>query len=201
MNYLDVSVLYPYAAGPGNVFAGLNIGINLTATQTVGDADAVDLKENDDVINALDYGLLVGYTYPINETMGVSAGYYLGLADWSGNGGADDDPSSDKHNGIVVNVDELWEMNRSLEREYEIDTEVLFALVQNSISTDGFSLESASKFLLQEQIIDSFISENYVVIQATGKKSRFTPAIESKSTLLMPPTNIMYHCNHMPHLA
>ena len=104
MNYLDVSVLYPYAAGPGNVFAGLNIGINLTATSTTGDADAVDLKENDDVINGLDYGLLVGYTYPLNETMAVSAGYYLGLADWSGDYGMDEDTSSDKHNGIVVNV-------------------------------------------------------------------------------------------------
>ena len=104
MNYLDVSVLYPYAAGPGNVFAGLNIGINLTATTTVGDADAVDMKEADDTINGLDYGLLVGYTYPINETMDVSAGYYLGLADWSGDGGADEDTSSDKHNGIVINV-------------------------------------------------------------------------------------------------
>ena len=104
MNYLDVSVLYPYAAGPGFVFGGLDIGINLSATSTTGDADAVDLKETDDVINGLDYGLLVGYTYPINETMGVSAGYYLGLADFSGDGGADDDPSSDKHNGMVVNV-------------------------------------------------------------------------------------------------
>ena len=104
MNYLDISVLYPYAVGPGNVFAGLDIGINLSATTTVGDADAVDLKEVDDVINGLDYGLLVGYTYPINETMGVSAGYYLGLADWSGDGGAEEDVSSDKHNGIIINV-------------------------------------------------------------------------------------------------
>ena len=104
MNYLDISVLYPYAVGPGNIFAGLNIGINLTATLTIGDADAVDMKETDDAINGLDYGLLVGYTYPINETMGISAGYYLGLADWSGDFGADEDTSSDKHNGIVINV-------------------------------------------------------------------------------------------------
>ena len=47
------------------------------------------------------------------------------------------------HNGIVVNVDELWEQNGTLEREYEIDTEVFFALVQNSISIDGLSLESS----------------------------------------------------------
>ena len=104
MNYLDVSVLYPYAVGPGNVFAGLNIGINLTATSTTGDADAIDMKETDDTVNGLDYGLLVGYTYPLNETMGVSAGYYIGLADFSGDGGASTDPSTDKHNGIVFNV-------------------------------------------------------------------------------------------------
>ena len=39
--------------------------------------------------------------------MGVSAGYYLGLADFSAMiGGGDDfteDYSSDKHNGLVVN--------------------------------------------------------------------------------------------------
>ena len=34
-----------------------------------------------------------------------------------------------------------------------------------------------SKFLLQEQIIDSFISENYFVIQATGKKSPACPGV------------------------
>ena len=104
MNYLDISVLYPYAVGPGNVFAGLDIGINLSASNKTGDADAVDMKEVDDMINALDYGLLIGYTYPINEAMGVSAGYYLGLADWSGDAGLDEDPYSDKHNGILVNV-------------------------------------------------------------------------------------------------
>ena len=62
------------------------------------------MKETDNAINGLDYGLLVGYTYPLNETMVVNAGYYLGIADWSGDGGADEDTSSDKHNGIVFNV-------------------------------------------------------------------------------------------------
>ena len=36
--------------------------------------------------------------------MGVSVGYYLGLSDFSGDGGADEDPSADKHNGIMLNV-------------------------------------------------------------------------------------------------
>lgn len=34
------------------------------------------------------------------------------------------------HNGIVVNVDKLWEENSDLIREYDIDTEVIFALYQ-----------------------------------------------------------------------
>ena len=29
MTYLDLLALYPYAVGPGNIMAGLNIGINL----------------------------------------------------------------------------------------------------------------------------------------------------------------------------
>ena len=101
-NYLDISVLYPYVVGPGNIFAGLNIGMNLSASSKTGSADAVDVPDNGK--NSLDYGLLFGYTYPINETMGVSAGYYLGLADFSGDFGAGSDTSSDKHNGIIFNV-------------------------------------------------------------------------------------------------
>ena len=104
MNYLDISVLYPYAVGPGNAFVGLDIGLNLSASVKAGDADSVDMKEADDTVNGLDYGLLLGYTYPINGDMGVSFGYYLGLADFSGDYGLDEDLSADKHNGLVVNV-------------------------------------------------------------------------------------------------
>ena len=32
------------------------------------------------------------------------------------------------HNGIIVNVDELWSKNSDLVRQYEIDTEVMFSL-------------------------------------------------------------------------
>jgi glucosamine--fructose-6-phosphate aminotransferase (isomerizing) len=46
------------------------------------------------------------------------------------------------HNGIVVNYADLWKKNPSLKREFEIDTEILPALVRNYI-VQGESVESA----------------------------------------------------------
>jgi glutamine---fructose-6-phosphate transaminase (isomerizing) len=37
------------------------------------------------------------------------------------------------HNGIVVNVDELWEKNPGLQREYLIDTEIIPALIRREL--------------------------------------------------------------------
>lgn len=37
------------------------------------------------------------------------------------------------HNGIVTNVDELWEKHKDISREYEIDTEVILALVRDDL--------------------------------------------------------------------
>jgi len=38
------------------------------------------------------------------------------------------------HNGIIVNADELWANNEAFAREYEIDTEILLALLNNSLN-------------------------------------------------------------------
>lgn len=46
------------------------------------------------------------------------------------------------HNGIVVNVDELWEKHSNLDRKYEIDTEVLLSLVRYYIQ-QNFSIENS----------------------------------------------------------
>jgi glutamine---fructose-6-phosphate transaminase (isomerizing) len=40
------------------------------------------------------------------------------------------------HNGIVVNVDELWKKHPSLVRENEIDTEILPALIRMELNND-----------------------------------------------------------------
>lgn len=49
------------------------------------------------------------------------------------------------HNGIVVNVDELWEQHSSITRENEIDTEVLLALISSEIKNSK-SVEEAVSF-------------------------------------------------------
>ena len=38
------------------------------------------------------------------------------------------------HNGIIVNVDDLWDVNKEIQRENEIDTEVMLALVRNNLN-------------------------------------------------------------------
>ncbi|MFD2568099.1 hypothetical protein [Pseudotenacibaculum haliotis] len=48
------------------------------------------------------------------------------------------------HNGIVVNVDELWEKNPQLKRDYEIDTEVLPSLIRDELNKKN-SLELSIK--------------------------------------------------------
>lgn len=46
------------------------------------------------------------------------------------------------HNGIIVNVDELWDQNPQIDRENEIDTEVLFALIRSELDSSK-SVEDA----------------------------------------------------------
>lgn len=53
------------------------------------------------------------------------------------------------HNGIVVNVDELWEQNLDLTRVNEIDTEVIPSLVRKEL-TNGFSLEKSVSNTLEK---------------------------------------------------
>ncbi len=54
------------------------------------------------------------------------------------------------HNGIVVNVEELWSKYESISREFEIDTEVLFALIHENIKTKNLSIESAVSKTMSE---------------------------------------------------
>ena len=48
---------------------------------------------------------MFGFTYPVNDDIGVYASYYMGLAEWM-EADADnaDDTAGDKHNGINVGV-------------------------------------------------------------------------------------------------
>ena len=46
------------------------------------------------------------------------------------------------HNGIITNVDDLWEMFTDLNREFEVDTEILLSLIRSFIN-EGSSLPEA----------------------------------------------------------
>lgn len=46
------------------------------------------------------------------------------------------------HNGIIVNVDEIWRAFPGLKREYEVDTEVLLALVRYFLQQTGSLVEA-----------------------------------------------------------
>ena len=48
------------------------------------------------------------------------------------------------HNGIIVNHAQLWEKHRNLERQYEVDSEIIFALLRDHLDR-GAPLEEASK--------------------------------------------------------
>lgn len=52
------------------------------------------------------------------------------------------------HNGIIVNENELWEKHTDLIREYEIDTEILFALIRKKLSNNP--LIQSSSFAVSE---------------------------------------------------
>lgn len=48
------------------------------------------------------------------------------------------------HNGIIVNVDELWQKNPDLKRKYEVDTEVLLSLIRKNMN-QGLNIVPAIK--------------------------------------------------------
>ena len=94
--YLDLSAIFPYPLGPGGVFAGIDIGMPLSAEgcSTVGTASEV-CNDIEDV--NMDFGLSLGYAYPINEMMAVYASYYMGLVEIT-------EDSKSKHTGIGLGM-------------------------------------------------------------------------------------------------
>ena len=49
------------------------------------------------------------------------------------------------HNGIVVNVDDLWAQHPDITRENEIDTEVLLALIRSEIDVENSVKKAVAK--------------------------------------------------------
>jgi len=53
------------------------------------------------------------------------------------------------HNGIIVNADKLWRENSDLSRKYEIDTEVLLALLRKYLDTNDYIQNAVAKAINQ----------------------------------------------------
>lgn len=53
------------------------------------------------------------------------------------------------HNGIIVNVDELWANYPTLSREFEIDTEIISALIKNDLKTSNHLITSINRSFKQ----------------------------------------------------
>jgi len=49
------------------------------------------------------------------------------------------------HNGIIVNVDELWQENSDLIRNYDIDTEIMLALIRKKLNAGLDSISAVTK--------------------------------------------------------
>ncbi len=81
--YLDLHALKPFSIGPGALFAGLDLGMNLSAkTKAEGCPAGLEGCGESDIEDVqMDYGLMLGYSFPINEKMSVYASYYHGLAE------------------------------------------------------------------------------------------------------------------------
>ncbi|MEZ4979962.1 MAG: hypothetical protein R2772_11810 [Chitinophagales bacterium] len=65
------------------------------------------------------------------------------------------------HNGIVVNVDEIWKRHESdLKRNLEVDSEVIFSLINNKMN-EGASIELACKTAFSEIVGTASIAAHF----------------------------------------
>ena len=69
------------------------------------------------------------------------------------------------HNGIVVNADELWEAHHDLEREYEIDTEIVLALVRKYLG-GGDALGKAVSRAIDDVFGTASVALGFIDLQA-----------------------------------
>jgi len=80
------------------------------------------------------------------------------------------------HNGIVVNVDELWGENTDLIREFEIDTEVMLSLIRKYLKQDQNTKSAVSKSI--NEIIGTvstalFFDDRNEIVLATNNGSLY----------------------------
>ena len=79
-NYLDLMIGSGYPIGPVNLTGTFLYGISLGSGKVEENGTEGDYPD-EDFGKFSDYGLIFGVNYPINESISLDAGYYLGLAE------------------------------------------------------------------------------------------------------------------------
>lgn len=91
------------------------------------------------------------------------------------------------HNGIIVNDEELWTKHEGLNRQYNVDTEIILALISKSVS-ENKPLEEAIKFVFGEiygATSIAFLSENNdELVLATNNGSLYLSFNKEKEILI-----------------
>lgn len=88
------------------------------------------------------------------------------------------------HNGIVVNVDELWKNNPDLERRSEVDTEIIIALIRKYISGGSAPVQAVRRAFSEIRGTASVavtFDDLQILILATNNGSLYT-ATSSRGT-------------------
>lgn len=91
INYITLHSIYPIQLQPNlSIFGGLQLGKGINGEVTLKASDGVDSADETEDVDAdeieLDYGLLIGGSFLINESIGIRASYFKGLSNVSGEG-------------------------------------------------------------------------------------------------------------------
>lgn len=81
------------------------------------------------------------------------------------------------HNGIVVNIDELWRANAALGRRWDVDTEVLLALVRAHYQQNGSptaALRATYRQMVGSASLGLLLSDLEALLLATNTGSLYT---------------------------
>ena len=90
------------------------------------------------------------------------------------------------HNGIITNYSELWKTNKKIKKETDLDTEILFKLIDKNNSNNN--LEESLKYTFAKiegtASLASFLRNHPNLILATNTGSIYFHFSEKKSTFI-----------------
>jgi glutamine---fructose-6-phosphate transaminase (isomerizing) len=89
------------------------------------------------------------------------------------------------HNGIVVNVDDLWRKNPDLERHSEVDTEIIIALIRKYIAAGSAPVQAVRRAFREIRGTASVVvafDDLQILILATNNGSLYTAASRTHGT-------------------